>query len=43
MNTLPEQLIKDFNVSIGNICSQTPSCNYINHANITLMEVFRDG
>ena len=26
---LPEQLIKDFNISICNICSRTPSCDYI--------------
>ena len=43
MNTLPELLIKDFNISIGNICSQTPNCDYINNANITLTEVCRDG
>ena len=35
-NRLPEQLIKEFNISIRNICSQTPDCDYIDNANITL-------
>ena len=43
MNRLPEQLIKDFNISISNICSQTRNCDYINSANITLNEICRDG
>ena len=43
MNRLPEQLIKDFNILISNICSQTPNWDYINSANITLNEICRDG
>ena len=42
-NRLPEQLIKDFNISTCNICSRTPSCNYVDHAKITLNEVCGDG
>ena len=42
-NRLPEQLIKEFNMSIRNICSRTSDCNYIDNANITLNEVCRDG
>ena len=41
-NRLPEQLIKDFNISTCNICSQTPNCDYIDNANITLNEVCRE-
>ena len=42
-NKLSEQLIKDFNISICNICSQTPNCDYIDNANTTQNEVCRDG
>ena len=42
-NRLPEQLIKGFNMSIRNICSQTPDCDYIDNANMTPNEVCRDG
>ena len=42
-NRLPEQLIKEFNMSIRNICSRTPDCDYIDNANMTLNEVCRDG
>ena len=41
-NRLPEQLIRDFNVSICNICSGTPNYGYIYNVNITLNEVCRD-
>ena len=41
-NRLPEQLIRDFNVSICNICSRTPNYGYIYNVNITLNEVCRD-
>ena len=42
-NRVPEQLIKQFNMSIRNICSRTPDCDYIDNANIMLNEVCRDG
>ena len=42
-NRLPEQLIKEFNMSIRNICSRTIDCDYIDNANITLNKVCRDG
>ena len=42
-NRLPEQLIKEFNMLIRNICSRTPVSDYINYANITLKGVCRDG
>ena len=42
-NRLREQLIKEFNVSIRNICSGKPDCDYVDNANITLNEVCRDG
>ena len=42
-NRLPEQLIKEFNMSIRNMCSRTPDCDYIDNANITLNEACRDG
>ena len=42
-NRLPEQLIEEFNMSIRSICSQTPDCDYIDNANITLNEVYRYG
>ena len=41
-NRVPEQLIKQFNMSIRNICSRTPDCDYIDNANIMLNEVCRD-
>ena len=40
---IPEQLIKDFNISVCNIRSQTPNCNYIDNANTALNDVCRDG
>ena len=42
-NRLPEQLIKEFNMSNRNRCSRTTDCDYIDNANITLNEVCRDG
>ena len=42
INTLTEQLIKEFNMSIRNICSQRPDCDYIDNANITLNEICID-
>ena len=42
-NTLPEQLIKEFNMSIRNICRRTPDHYYIDNANITLNQVCRNG
>ena len=41
-NRLSEQLIKEFNMSIRNICSQAPDCDYIDNANIRPNEVCRD-
>ena len=38
-NRLPEQLIKDFNISICNICSRKSNCHFIDNANIKLNEV----
>ena len=43
INRLPEQLIKEFKMSIWNICNWTPDCNYIDNANITPNKVCRDG
>ena len=40
---LPEQLMKDFNIPICNICSRTPNFYYIDTANIMLDQVFKDG
>ena len=42
-NRLPEQLIKEFNMSIRNIWSRAPDCDYIDNGNIALNEVCRDG
>ena len=42
-NRLSEQLTKEFNISIRNICNRTPDCDYIVNANIMLNEVSRDG
>ena len=42
-NTLPEQLIKEFNMSIRNICRRTSDYDYIDNANITLNQVCRNG
>ena len=41
-NRLPEQLTKEFNMLIRNICSQTPDCGYIYNANVTLKEICKD-
>ena len=41
-NRPTEQLIKDFHISICNICNRTPNCVYIHTANITLNEVCRN-
>ena len=42
-NRLPKRLIKEFNMSIWNISSRTPDCDYIDNANIKPNEVCRDG
>lgn len=42
METL-DSWLKIFNVSICNISSQTPNCDYIDNGNITLNEVGKDG
>ena len=41
-NRLPEQLVKEFNMSIRNTCSRTPDCDYIGNGNIALNEVCSD-
>ena len=41
-NRLPKQLIKEFNISICNICSGRPNLDFIDNVNITLNEFCRD-